>query len=182
MAKVYARDLKKISIDPFGPLFRGEDTVNIDLATGSIVSIRVADGRRTKAMRVAGGWSVLRGLATDNRTFQRYLWKLLSASAHEETESLVRRINAETVNERIDRVALKYMRSRWGSCSTARVIALSTPLLLTTPDILRYVIIHELAHIRHPDHSKSFWSHVTKYSPDYKATRKLLLGYKLPSA
>lgn len=181
MARVYARDATKTSIDPFGPLFRGEDTVTIDLATGSIVSIRVRDGRRTKAMRLAGGWSVLRGLTIDDRTFKRYLWKLLSASAQNETESLVRSINAETYNERIDRVALKYMRSRWGSCSTAHVIALSTPLLLTTPEILRYVIIHELAHIRHPDHSKAFWSHVALHSPDYRATRKSLLGYKLPS-
>lgn len=182
MAKVYARDAKKISIDPFGPLFRGDDTVNIDLATGSIVNIRVQDGRRTKAMRVAGGWSVLRGLTTDDRTFKRYLWKLLSASAHDETESLVRQINAETYSDRIDRVVLKYMRSRWGSCSHHGVIALSTPLLLTTPEILRYVIIHELAHIRHPDHSKAFWSHVAEYSPEYATTLKLLLRYKLPSA
>lgn len=181
MAKMYAREAMKTRIDPFGPLFRGTDTVNIDLATGSIVSFRVQDGRRTKAMRVAGGWTVLRGLTTDDRTFRRYLWKLLSESAQEETDTLVRHINAETFGVPISEVTVKFMRSRWGSCSTHGVIALSTPLLLTSPDIVRYVIIHELAHRIRQDHSKEFWQQVMLHEPRYKELVKKLRNYTLPS-
>lgn len=181
MAKLYAREATKARIDPFGPLFRGTDTVHIDLATGSLVSFRVQDGRRTKAMRVAGGWTVLRGLTTDDRTFRRYLWKLLSQSAQEETDALVRCINAETFKVHVSEVTVKYMRSRWGSCSTHGVIALSTPLLLTSPEILRYVIIHELAHRIRQDHSEKFWKCVALYEPTYKEIVRKLRNYTLPS-
>jgi predicted metal-dependent hydrolase len=174
MAKIYARESQKTRIDPFSPLFRGADTVHLDLATGSIISIRVTDGRRTRAMRVAGGWSVQRGLTTHDATFHRFLWKLVASSAAEETEALVLRINAETYGERVQGVKLKYMRSRWGSCSTNGDIALSTPLLLTTPEILRYVIIHELAHIKHPDHSKDFWNRVELFVPGHQKLRNAL--------
>jgi len=181
MAKVYAREIAKTRIDPFGPLFCGTDTVNVDLTTGSIVRFRVQDGRRTKAIRVDGGWSVLRGLSTDDRTFRRYLWKLLSQSAHEETDALVRKINAETFGVPILVVTVKFMRSRWGSCSTHGVIALSTPLLLTSPDIVRYVIIHELAHRIRQDHSKAFWHQVALHEPTYKELIKKLRNYTLPA-
>lgn len=181
MAKMYAREAAKTRIDPFGPLFRGTDTVHIDLATGSIVSFRVQDGRRTKAMRVAGGWSVLRGLTTDDRTFRGYLWRLLSASAQEETKALVGSINTETFCVPISEVTTKFMRSRWGSCSTHGVIALSTPLLLTSPEIVRYVIIHELAHRIRQDHSKAFWELVSLHEPKYKELVKKLRNYTLPS-
>lgn len=177
MTKLYVREAAKTRIDPFGPLFHGNDCVNVDLATGSIVSFRVNDGRKTKAMQMVGGWSILRGLTTDDRTFQRYLWKLLSVSAEEEAEALVRKINEETFNVPISRVSVKLMHSRWGSCSTHGVIALSTPLLLTSPDILRYVIIHELAHRIHQDHSAAFWREVARHEPDYKSMVKRLKLY-----
>lgn len=180
MAKAHGKEAKKVRIDPFGPLFGGEQSVNIQLLTGSVVNIQVQAGKRTTAMRVAGGWSVLRGSTTDDRTFLRFLWKLLAASATEETDALVQSINTETFGGRIKTVTLKYMRSRWGSCSQTGIIALATPLLLTTPEILRYVIIHELGHIKHHDHSRAFWAQVAIYSPDYARTRKLLLGYSLP--
>ena len=180
MTKAYVKEATKTRLDPFGPLFKGEQSVNIDLATGSLLSFRVQDGRRTKALQVAGGWSVLRGLTTDDRTFHTFLWKLLAKSAHKEIDALVRSINAETYHEHISKVTLKYMRSRWGSCSHTGVITLSTPLLLTTPEILRYVIIHELAHLQHPNHSAGFWQHVGLYEPDHVRIRKLLLGFRLP--
>ncbi len=177
MAKLYAREATKARIDPFAPLFRGTDTVHIDLATGSMIHFRIGDGRRTKALRVAGGWSVLRGLNTDDKAFRRFLWKLLSQSVQEETDALVRRINAETFKVHVSEVTVKYMRSRWGSCSTHGVIALSTPLLLTSPEILRYVIIHELAHRIKQDHSKAFWEHVAHHEPEYKALVKKLRNF-----
>ncbi len=182
MSKAYLKDATKKRLDPFRSLFTGEQSVTTNLATGSLLSFRVQDGRRNKALQVWGGWSVLRGLNTDDRTFHRFLWKLLAKSAHKEIEALVRSINAETYNEHISAVTLKYMRSRWGSCSHTGVIALSTPLLFTTPEILRYVIIHELAHLQHPNHSAHFWQHVALHSPDHVRIRKLLLGFKLPKA
>lgn len=180
MAKAYAREAEKIRLDPFRPIFQGSDSVTLHLATGSAISFQVFSGVKNKAMRTPGGSSVLRAVGSSDAIFHRFLWKLLSASVKQETEELVRRINSETYKEHIRSVTVKFMRSRWGSCSHEGTIALSTPLLLTSPEILRYVIIHELAHIRHPNHSKAFWQHVSVHDPEFSQKRRLLLRYRLP--
>ncbi len=180
MAKAYTREAAKIRLDPFRPLFENSDSVILDLTTGSTISFRMVSGAKTKAMRTQDGWSVVRAANCSDARFHRFLWKLLSASVKQETEELVRRINSETYDETVRSVTVKFMRSRWGSCSHEGIIALSTPLLLTSPEILRYVIIHELAHIRHPNHSKSFWQHVSVHDPDFAQRRRLLLQYRLP--
>lgn len=180
MAKVCAREAMKIPIDPFAPLLEGSETAHIDLVTGSMVSMRVTSGRKTKAMRMSGGWSVVRGLTADDATFRRFLWKLVSASGQDDIEKAVHTINAETFRAPIRSVSLKFMKSRWGSCSTFGDIAISTPLLCTTPAIFRYVVIHELAHILHPNHSAQFWRTVEAQDSGYRLRVKELKGFKLP--
>ena len=63
---------------------------------------------------------------------------------------------------------LKYNSSNWGSCSSKGNINLSTRLLLCPPQVIDYVIVHELAHLIHPNHSKSFWQEVKRVMPDFK--------------
>lgn len=63
---------------------------------------------------------------------------------------------------------LKYTHSVWGSCSRRGNINISTRLLFATPDAIDYVLIHELAHMVHPNHSGAFWSEVARCMPDYK--------------
>jgi predicted metal-dependent hydrolase len=68
-------------------------------------------------------------------------------------------------------------RTRWGSCSGTNTISINWRLVLLPPQLLDYVIIHELAHITHKNHSKQFWSLVAKYCSDYKEKRKMLHSY-----
>ncbi len=180
MTKAFVREKHTTRIDPFRGLLRGEKIVHLTLVTGSVVSFHVHDGKRTKALHISGGWSVIRGVATNDETFQKFLWKLLASSERENIDKLVCSINAETFGVPIAKVTMKCMRSRWGSCSRSGVIALSTPLLLTTPEILRYVIIHELAHRIRQDHSPAFWREVVSYSPDYREHVKNLRNFTLP--
>lgn len=63
---------------------------------------------------------------------------------------------------------LKYNSSNWGSCSTSGNINLSTRLFLCPTPVIDYVIVHELAHLIHHNHSKSFWAEVQRVMPDYK--------------
>lgn len=72
---------------------------------------------------------------------------------------------------------LRNMRSRWGSCSTKGVITLNTWLLTLPEDLINYVCCHELAHLDHHNHSKSFWQAVETMLPEYKSARKLLKTY-----
>lgn len=65
-------------------------------------------------------------------------------------------------------------KKRFGSCSSKNSLCFSCILMLYPPDAIDYVIVHELAHIRHHNHSKSFYAFVAEYMPDYKERERLL--------
>ena len=67
------------------------------------------------------------------------------------------------------------MTSRWGVCNTkSKVITLNTELFKYDIECLDYVVIHELSHLVHANHSKEFWNVVSKYCPNYKILRNKL--------
>lgn len=69
---------------------------------------------------------------------------------------------------------LSHANTRWGSCSSNRTISLNIGLM-KLPEVLRdYVIIHELAHLNHMDHSRLFWEEVGKHDKNYKLHEKRL--------
>jgi len=65
-------------------------------------------------------------------------------------------------------------RQRWGSCTHKGGLNFSWRLIQAPPDIVDYVVVHELVHISQPDHSKKFWNKVKEILPDYKHRRKWL--------
>jgi len=67
------------------------------------------------------------------------------------------------------RLLVKSQRTRWASCSAKRNLALNTKLLFLPPDLVRYVLIHELCHLREMSHSRQFWLLVQSICPEYKA-------------
>ena len=83
-------------------------------------------------------------------------------------EQRVRAINDQTLRANIGRISLKSVVSRWGSCSPDNNIMISNRLLLAPTEILDHVIIHELAHTVHRDHSRQFWRVVAQYDPAMK--------------
>ena len=81
----------------------------------------------------------------------------------------------------LDFSALKFrkMRARWGSCSSKREITLNSELSRLSENLIDYVVVHELAHLRHMNHSKEFHSLVDSYLADSKAHRKELKKIRL---
>ena len=68
----------------------------------------------------------------------------------------------------VNRVTIRGQRSRWGSCSPKGHIALNFRLVLTPPDVREYILIHELMHLKQPDHSRKFWRHVEAACPGFR--------------
>jgi hypothetical protein len=65
-------------------------------------------------------------------------------------------------------------RTLWASCSHRNTISLNARLLLLPPDLVRYIFVHELVHVRHPNHSREFWQAVAVHVPDYRDRLKEL--------
>ena len=71
---------------------------------------------------------------------------------------------------------------RWGSCSRQNSLNFSLRLAMVPPEALEYVVVHELAHTRHHDHSRAFWAFLGQILPGYETQRRWLKqnGLKLP--
>ncbi len=72
------------------------------------------------------------------------------------------------------RITIRNQRSRWGSCSSRGNLNFNCLLMLAPPEIIDYVIVHELCHRREMNHSPLFWQEVERVLPDYKRRRKWL--------
>ncbi|SEQ91327.1 hypothetical protein SAMN04488038_112112 [Solimonas aquatica] len=69
---------------------------------------------------------------------------------------------------------LRDPRTLWGSCTQQGAISLSWRLVMAPPAVFRYVVVHELCHLVHMNHSQRFWSLVAQQMPDYEAQRRWL--------
>lgn len=79
------------------------------------------------------------------------------------------------MNEDFNRLIIKEIKGKWGYCEVnKKIIALNTNLIKRTLFEIDYVIIHELAHLKYPNHSKSFYRHIEVYMPNYKEAEEKL--------
>lgn len=85
---------------------------------------------------------------------------------------------AKSYGYQFKEVRCKALKTRWGSCSTDKIINLNIWLMQLPDYLIEYVLIHELAHLNHPHHQTAFWSEVASIVPDYKAKRKELKQYR----
>jgi predicted metal-dependent hydrolase len=77
------------------------------------------------------------------------------------------------------KVIVRRQRTRWGSCSAHGTISLNCCLLFQRREVVRYLMIHELAHTRHMNHSRRFWQCVAEHCPGHRALdRELLDGWR----
>lgn len=77
------------------------------------------------------------------------------------------------------KVFIKDTRAQWGSCSSKQNLNFTYRLILLPPHLLDYVVVHELCHVKHMNHSKQFWNEVARALPEYKKYEKELGTYML---
>lgn len=83
-------------------------------------------------------------------------------------------VDAAALGRKCGKISLRDPRSRWGSCNTDGNLMFSWRLMLAPPNVLRYVVAHEVAHLREMNHSAAFWDEVAGLMPDFETPRRWL--------
>jgi predicted metal-dependent hydrolase len=115
------------------------------------------------------------GRLDDRERLRRVLANWLMQRARLRFEAPLRALALE-MGVQPGRLQVRCQRSRWGSCSRRGTISLNSCLLFQRPEVLRYLMVHELSHLRHMNHSARFWAEVARHEPAWKALDRELLN------
>lgn len=105
-------------------------------------------------------------VVTNLRNPQSRIERFLKALAQKEMEMLSRK-KARRIRETLNHVRVRDTKSRWGSCSSDKNINYCWRLIFAPYEAMDYVVAHEVAHLRHMDHSSNFWSLCRRLSDNY---------------
>jgi len=152
------------------------DLPGIEAVFGVIYQPR--EGAKRVRYRLSGDILCLYGNTNDPHLCVAALKRWLSATAKGHFEPRLRALSASTGN-RFDRMHVRGQKTCWGSHSSSGTISINYCLLFLSPALVRYLMVHELCHSKHMNHSRRFWSHVRRFEPDYRRLdRKLSDSWK----
>ena len=128
---------------------------------------------QTVRFRVRGNVVTLSGRTGDDRLCVGALKRWLASVAKKEFSPRLESLSSLTDNS-FKRMHVRGQRTCWGSHSSSGTISINYCLLFLDPSLLRYLLIHELCHARHMNHSRRFWQRVRRFEPDYKRLDRAL--------
>jgi predicted metal-dependent hydrolase len=127
----------------------------------------------TVRFRNSGEIVTLSGRTGDDKLCVAALKRWLASVAKKEFAPRLESLSALTDNP-FTKMHVRGQRSCWGSHSSTGTISINYCLLFVQPELLRYLMIHELCHARHMNHSRRFWARVGRHEPDYRKLDKAL--------
>jgi predicted metal-dependent hydrolase len=116
---------------------------------------------------------VIYGKRYSKRAVIKLLIKWIKIKAKEHLTALTIKLN-EKVKVRYKKLRVRSLQTGWGNCSSDKTISLNYSVVFLPPILVRHLIIHELCHIRHLDHSEQFWNEVAKYDKRWKRNKVAL--------
>ncbi len=157
-------------------------TINLR-ALGEVWTVRAipTESRRLALREAEGRCLVLQGPVSFPQSWRPALKRWLAKKAKSVLSTWIAS-EAAAHRWRYGRISIRWQRSRWGSCSrrgagapgTASTLTLNASLLFLPPHLVRYVVVHELCHTRHLNHSAAFWRCLEAIEPGARALRNEL--------
>jgi predicted metal-dependent hydrolase len=141
---------------------------------GEAIVLRLVPGARAQAQLAAGELRVTYRAGGDDeirRAVVRWYKRAAAEWLAERTRLLATRAGLAP-----PKVMISSAMARWGSCNTRREVRLAWRLVRAPLELIDYVICHELAHLRHMNHSSAFWAEVARQCPDYARLRAQLFA------
>ncbi len=144
-------------------------------AIDSVTSVRYIRRSSARSVRYScsGGVLTLTGSTGDDTRCVAAIRRWLAATAKREFAPRLEALSTLTESP-YARMHVRGQRSCWGSRSSSGTISLNLCLLFLAPELLRYLLIHELCHGRHMNHSKRFWKRVARFEPEYRQRDRAL--------
>jgi len=112
----------------------------------------------------------------DESVFQSHIDKFYKKEAKHYIPKVVQEC-ATTMQLSYHLISFRKTKRQWGSCSAKNDLSFNTMMMKLPLDVIQYIVIHELAHIKHKHHQKAFWALVETYLPTYKTQVKELKNY-----
>ncbi len=104
-----------------------------------------------------------------------------SAVSESQARSAARKLVSTLAKDEAEQIGVEYRRIRiggqrtlWGSCSPSGTLSFNWRLVLAPPEVLDYVVVHELCHLSVPNHSRQFWALVERHRPHWRQQRDWL--------
>lgn len=110
---------------------------------------------------------------TKNNVVKKCISELLFQKAQEKIPQRVKKFE-RLLNVSVKNVIIKEQKNRWGSCSANGELRFNWRIIQTPISIIDYVVVHELCHLKEPNHSKKFWDLLSLFISDYKGRQKWL--------
>lgn len=174
---------------PVQVIYSRRTTMGLEVRPDGTVAARVPMGTADKPLMAFVGerrqWIVEKWFLMEKR---RQVMESRPPADYEENPSLERQyreLARGRITERVryyaaqmevsyGRISIRAAKTRWGSCSAGGNLNFHWKLVLMPPEVLDYVVVHELAHRKEMNHSYRFWKVVEKVLPDYRQTREWL--------
>lgn len=97
--------------------------------------------------------------------------ELLEAFYKKEAKDLLTTLShfyAQAIGVKFEKITIRKQKTRWGSCSSRGTLSYNLKIMCAPKEMIAYVVLHEVMHLKHFNHSKAFWNDIEKMMPDYK--------------
>lgn len=149
--------------------------ITADMQIVVFVPLYVSDNEIEKMVILKSKWIDEHMLKVQSRIDERsklekITFEQVKELADQAVEYIPKRVKyyAEKENFVYNKITIKNLVSRWGSCSTKGNLNFNCLLMLTPDYVIDYIVVHELCHLREMNHSEKFWAEVEKIMPDYQ--------------